>query len=404
MSILTNALGTGLQNLLTGNVHTGSWGLPDLGITESIQQQTPLALLGTSSQGGSNINPFNNQVTTQPVANTGSVPGTNPVVTTNPNNPVVKTTSNPTPQTTTTGQTPDFNSMVPSDEQINQQYQSNIDYLNSELAAAQARQPQDLASLQSDYDLAVQKLTATKDAQLRETQTQSDIIQKNRESAYSQARQLYNELIQQAQNKFGGASSAAQGVASIIGRGTQRAFSSANDTAQYALANIFNAQNTINETYALGQKEIEGNYQKGKEDIVRRYDDIIRQISYDRSQTEVAKSQAKIDALTEARKMMFNWENAKQEFQTQLALYAAQNQKQLNDSVASIFGATPTQDTINQASQQIGNSLSMIPTIGQTPAVSSAVNPLLNVQGYYAPAKKTEDYFNNLNNLNTATA
>lgn len=314
-----------------------------------------------------------------------------------------QTTTTPTGGTTTTTtppqlpSAPDFSSLYPSVDEINSQYQTNIDYLNQQLAGLAPAQAEDTTALQNSYNLANQSLTNQQQNALGQTKTQQGVIAENRDSAIRMARNLYNQLSQSGISRFGAGSSTGPSYSEIVGRSTSQAMGNAATSYQNAYAQIAEAQNQINQQYQLGSQTIQNDYTNNLAQLQRQYRENADRISYEKGQTEQAKQSAQLENLRAIRTQAFNFQQQRDAYLQQLNLWSIQNQASVNSTAAKILGGVMPADKVNQNIQNIVKPISDLGTQFSKPTqtATSYTNPYANIQGYLdlSNPKKKEELF-----------
>lgn len=377
------------MNGLTGAaIHTGSWGLPDFGVTEKIGQ-----LFGqqNNQQGGSNIVPDNIQNAASKAAS--MIPGYTALtqgaklanqagqkaqnnilgVSTqqqNQNNnqqqnnnqglvdALIKKGYNPV-DAKNAASGPNAGNLAKEylgapqsdwDSQISSAYQPFIDSLNQ--MAGQFGQLRDsaLSNAQQSWNEGQQTINNEKGELQANIDNQIGSVKQNFTSAADEARRYYNALKQQALSLYGSASSAGSGVGELA-------------TQQY-LRNQGQLQNSLSTALqGLGQEGIKlGNYisekktqldswlRDAQQQISDNYATRIGEINSQRGMAEANKTNAKLALLQQSIQQSQQVQQAQQSFMQNLASWTVQQAQQTAQraftpqEVASIYN-----DMMNQS-------------------------------------------------------
>ena len=406
--------------------HTGSWGLPDYGITEKLSDALGF---GRTSQGGSNLpqpadvvsgsNPVYGTPYNGPYPTGGQVAGAYTSNTPAGPQPFVgpqKPPTNPTPKQNSGGQQSTdpraaFNNFVNSggyagwdmgaawadweatkgakgnqggtqggeSAQINALYEPYLNELNNITGGLNSRAMENLQNVEADYGQSNQSLSSEQADLEKALALQGDQLNQGAQSGYSDALRAYNNLKQQGMNRFGGGSSTGAAISDLIGQQFLR-------TTGQARQQTANAQQQLGletqkvKTY-IGQKKTD--LDKWKRDASQMVRDNLagqlEQINLKKGELEANKTAAKQDALKQAILDSRAIQQKDQEFKQGLATWAL-------DSMQKSTGRTFTPQEIAQVYNDV---------IGQTynglNAYANAGSPTSYNQQTTSRTKSQED-------------
>ncbi len=371
--------------------HAGSWfGLPDFGLTEAIQSVIAPQKAYASS-GGSNLIGPSTPVPTQGVQGTqttnflgGGSPSSLNVVPTgggsggSGGSPTggTPTGGSPTGGTPTGGSTPGVDNAA-----IDQAYSGELNFLNS-------LQPQ----LQSNYDTGVsaanQQYTGQQKTiadQLGSLNTQLGIDtnkwNQNMGSAYSQAQNAYNQLLQRNLALYGTGTGAGPALAAILGQGYQQQsgeLTNQNLNGQQQLQ--LQGQN-INQWGDTQNNQLDTWHNQALQTLQTTFQNGINAINQQKGQTEDAKSQAKLGLLQN----LINQQNALNSYKDQLSAYmqayqsATPSQMGVTQFNPGNYAATMSNlgGQVGQTQGKLSSAFGVVPQTASTIAASGGFFPTL---------------------------
>ena len=241
-----------------------------------------------------------------------------------------------------------------SSEELNSIYAPAIENLNQQESYLRSSQPAYEAQVASEAQLSVDKLNAQKAQGYQNFGLQRNDLEQQKQSAWSEARNLYNELSQRGVSRFGGTGSAGRAYSEILGRETQKSLTSANSILGRGLAQVTQAQNKLDSDVQIGLQEIDFRKDQGIQAIKDKFNQDIMSINSNRAMIESAKAEARIEALREARIASYNWNEAQENYKQQLKLYSTQQQVGLNNSINQLIKSLP-EESVNAFNQAMSD-------------------------------------------------
>lgn len=416
------------------DIHTGSWGLPDFGLTEAIG-----GLLGVpnNQQGGSNLS-GNSIISPVPASQTSSLAkGTGGTVngfnTKGVLGDAVSVYNPPAPQPAPApsgggsnnggltlrqqmerGLIPwddnKLNSQGPSQDEINKQindaYGSSYDYLNKVEQNLRDQLPSTLNSLNANYDLNAKMLGDQNTNNVNQLNDQVNQANIGKETQTAQIRRLYNELGQGYNQRFGGSTSAGQAASEIANveqqRQTGQLAQKYNDTVRQIGIQQANIQQTYQDSLLKLQQQKQDSITQANQDFQNK----LLSIAQNRAELDTNKAQARLSALLDLRNKVFAIEQQNTQFQQTLEAQRQAAQLQLQQYAAT---ATNGLGTANNAYSDYQNSLTTPTSNLQAKSSGGAeANPLTgsistsykdpyaNLIGSIAPQKSSYDYMSGL--------
>lgn len=255
-----------------------------------------------------------------------------------------------------------------SDEEINSIYNPQNEYLNQAEGNLRGQLPGLISEAESQASAQRSLLGDKRTSAFGQLDQSLNAANVNRDNQEAQQRQLLQELGQANQQRFGGASSAGQAASEIQGREFQRNLGGIGQNYQQASQQIQQKRVDVDNEYNTGLQQLQANTQTAINDINRRFQDKLLEITRLRSDNESAKAQARLGALQELRNSIFQINVQKAEFQSALDQQRNANlsglqqaESQLSQFVtqgqgaASKFGATQGGGMSGVSQQQAAN-------------------------------------------------
>ena len=373
----------------------------DLGITEAlgfggynpnqapvIGQESDPSLIGrTVTQNNDGTYSLAPIQSTNPTYNIG----TSGTYNTSGSNQVLTSTGGTTTQTNTA---PNFNTV--SNEEIDAVYNPLMSNLDSSYNALVASQPSYQNQVNQQAQLSNQKIADQKTTAQTTFGNQETQLNKQKESAISQARQLYNELSQRGISRFGGTGSAGKAYSEILGRSTAQSMGNAQQQLGEGIQTINQARTALDRDVATALQEIELNRTAGLEEIRRKFDADVREIDSNRALLLSQKQAQKLDALKESRQLMYAWEEQQKAYEQQISLYKISQGTTLDSQLSQLMKANIPQENIDVQGNVIARAND--PTIQSfnAKAYDSISNP--QMKGIWT--KEEEDKYKSLNPFN----
>ncbi len=366
-------------------LRTGSWGLPEFGLTEKIQNlfypDSPLTYQhGSNLFGPLPVPPYQPPAVNQPQPQTQTYRASSPGIT-------APIPSAGIPQQIQNAFSP------PSQQDLNAVYDPFYGSLAEQETTAKSDYENLLGSLSKNEALVQQELGLQKKTQETELGRQSVQTQQQLGSALSQARQLYNELAQSNLARFGTATSTGPFMMELLGRETQRQMGTAQTQAGNIEAEINDRKLQLNEFTNLEMNKVKQSYEDKRMEAFQAYNQRIVSINSNRSMLDSQKAQTKINLDESYKQQLRALEQWRIENVLGLDLWNQQQQATLNKTIA----AMPTSLNPDVFYNRVF-------PIGQTPQkiVQGAASPQ-QIANYYLPRKysptysKKEDELNQLN-------
>ena len=333
----------------------GSWGTPELGITEAIGR-----FLGspTTSQGGSDLDR-----SSRAVAPSYTPPPTGPVSGPIYNGPQSRRTT-----TNTGGSVPGTSTASPisspsapsgpSDQELNEAYDPIFSYLNQAEDSLRSMYPQAQQDIQGQYGVSQNTLDTSRGQNITALTGNEQKVQQTKEDAMSQARRLYNELLGGYNQRFGGATSAGEAARTLAGNEAQRTMGGVNRDFGNNMATIQQKKVEVEQGYQSGLMQLQQTRDAALNQAHRDFQQKLSDITRERATTANDKSIRKILALQEMRNQAYNIEIQNKEFAQQLALQKQSDTSNL-DSMISKFNSSARdgQTTANAFNPPINSNL-----------------------------------------------
>lgn len=302
-------------------MHIGSWGLPDLGITEWVNKNFAGIAGGyapLSAQLGSDISALltGNFVRTAYAQN----PQTNEVY--NLQAPSARNTSTGGPSvkgaqtvrpTSVSGSNPSGNNASSTGtnlssgaevdplsrirQEVEAIYSPLMNYYNQAEGLVTEEYNRYLPELQQQYETSLSNIQTQRQRGERELEEQREMAQQRREDALSAARRLYDELRRGGLQRFGGASSAGQAFTELTAAEQQRQAGNVWNLYQQAENQIARYKANLNEQFNQAEKELELAKTSALNKAYSDYQNRLNQIRAMRAQTESAKASLALEAL-----------------------------------------------------------------------------------------------------------
>jgi hypothetical protein len=237
----------------------------------------------------------------------------------NPNEKVItgdKTVVNPNPNPNPQPQLPSG----PSDQELNNAYNPIFEYLNLAESNVRGAYPGIQSDINKQYDLSQGTLSSGRQQGFASLDQNATKVQQTKEDAMSQARRLYNELMQGYGQRFGGSSSAGEAARVLAGNEAQRTMGGVQRDAGNNLALINQKRVEVEQNYQNGLLQIQATRDAALNQAQRDFQQKLLDISNTRAATASEKAQQKLSALQELRNQAYNIQLQNQQFQQQLQL------------------------------------------------------------------------------------
>lgn len=349
------------------NTHTGSWGLPELGITEKIQQIfKPNAAY--SYEGGSNL-----------IGNTPQAPVYSPQVPYGPQpapagyypqpQPATPTSkkSNPQPPGSDGGgyQPPSIDPIL---EEINRMYDPIMSHLSSAESRLRGELPGALSRVEDQFGTAKQTLDTGKTQTSRQISESEEQARARTQAAQDAARRLFQELNIGAQQRFGGSSSAGEAWSELANREMMRNMGDINMQANETFRTIARQKVELEENHNNALMQLEQQKRDAIANIEKEFNDRIQDINRMRAESESAKSQMRVDALRDYRNQIMQIQLDELNYRRQIDAQAKSAQLQLDTALAEFQQAGGMAGT---ATSNLMAGTTMNPQTGLTPLFSN---------------------------------
>lgn len=374
----------GLLNILIpglSKTHTGSWGTPEFGASE-LYQKAFFPNKAVTAAGGSDL--WNNSSIGGGVSGTGSVDyskyqsvGGNQVAgsQTTGNYSASGINSQDSGNVNVTGGGGTEGGGVSLDDAflqaMNDYYSPAYSRLDLLKQNYEQQLPVSQQQVENSYTEALQPIEQRLTTGTQQIQKQQTETQEGKENAISQARRLYNELMQKGITRFGAGSSAGPAYSEIVGQTTAQQIGGSENVAQKAFNDLSTDLRNLQD-FTSQQKVTLADKKKTALDQLRvDFDTKMREIEGQKGVLDQAKAEQKIDELVRARERAYQIEDAATAFQRQIDLFEKGKAAELAQSYSvnqgiSSQALTQFRNLINtgfsplQASQLTGIDLSQV--------------------------------------------
>lgn len=187
--------------------------------------------------------------------------------------------------------------------------------------------------IEADYATNLSKGQGAKESSLGQLEANKVKAQQLRQDALNAAKQLYNQLSMGYQQRFGGASGASEASRAILGQEQQRQGAQINRDYMNTVNQIQAQKAETEKQYAQMVQDLDYQKQRAQYDALQTYQTNMRAIDADRTQTEIAKNQAKMQVLMQLRDNQNAVAAADRQYRQQLDAMKAQTQMQLDASL-----------------------------------------------------------------------
>lgn len=337
----------------------GTWfGLPDFGITERFTGSQPQGNSGvpglSSNQNISNVNfnpnvlgaqtnvPYNPQPQNKPGGS-----GTPPAA------PIQNFAPAPSQ--------PQAPQSDPYMDAINSVYGDSENILNRTEQGIRDGEQDFYKQYAAPFESQIPVLGQSRDTALAQTQNQLGQVQSQGENALSAARRLTNELMQGAQQRFGGVNSAGEFAKNFIGRELQRQMGDIQSTTGQNVQKLLDKQNEIQTNYSTQLQSLTQQKEGALAQARNEFQNKLREIDNARLGLSQNKAQLKLQALADLRNRAMAIEDQSRAYQQQLQQQVAQ-------------AILQTQSAVEAYRAQAGAPVNVN-------AIQQAVSPFMNYQG-----------------------
>lgn len=316
-------------------VNIGSWGLPELGWTEAAAK----FLSNNNTTDLSNALTFNygNQSNNTPQI-------TPPITSNNPNSPTSTKTvakiSAPGTQATSFNQVPNSTPSVPSDQSLNDQINSIYDP-SMALLGQQESNVRSQADTQkqglNDQATYLQQMLDSQVKQLQgQTTDQQNALDLGKRSALDQASNMFNQLQQQVQSKFGQGTGAGAFISDLQGQELLRNQGKIQSGYTDSVKAITDYANKVQEQSFTEYQRIQRELNTGIKSIDDELQNRLTAINGDRTQLQSAKNQQKMDVLRSAMENARNMQNQRDSALFNLNLWKEQQQTLVKNQISTL--------------------------------------------------------------------
>lgn len=327
--------------------HIGSWGLPDLGVTEWIQK-TFSPQTAYASSGGSNILPDqNNTYSSTPIQWNAlqSYPAGTPTPATAPTSGGGATTN---PQEPTQPSAPSGPSL---EDELNGIFNPVFNALSGQESTLRENYAPVEGQIQAQGDLSLESIGQEREQGLRQLGSEEQGAGKRRDNALTSAIRLTDELKRGGIQRFGGASSAGEAFQTLTAVEQQRRQGSILDLYEGAMQKVGEYKATLEEKFALAQKEVKLQIQQALSDAQAQFRDALQQIQNNRFAAESDKANAKLSMLQELRNKVYTINQQSLSFLQQMAANKEATLKQVDAFTQkvgqSVLGGSQTVASLN---------------------------------------------------------
>lgn len=285
--------------------------------------------------------------------------------------------------------------------QIDQSANSQLGFLDQSKSALDEAFQKFGQLIESDYQNNLNKGKTSKESSIGTLNQNQIQAEQRKQDALSAAKQLYNQLAMGYQQRFGGASSASDASKAILGQEQQRQSGQIGRDYMNTVAQIEGQKADIEKQYASLVQDLDYQKQKAQYEALTNYQTNLRSIDQDRTATESARSQAKLQILMDLRdqqnQIAMNDRQYRQELdamkqQTQLQLDASLKLMQQEAAINTSTGLSLLNNYM-QGTQNISSNLGQNNTSRSVSTLSTPVSALESAQGMVSKAPTTTDEF-----------
>ena len=314
--------------------HTGSWGLPEFGLTEAIG-----SALGrpTTPQGGSNVMGAQMAQTSTPAYQTQAPQQTRAPV------------GGGQVAGAQTGQPQQEQVQQPQQEQggpgMQDQLRSELDNIFSPVFAALSGQETQVgaeygaaqADITGQYGLSKEALAGEKETGERGLAREGEAAGARKEDALTSATRLYNELTRGGQQRFGGASSAGEAFQSLTAVEQQRRQGTIMQSFEQSMQKIGDYKADLQKRFDMATKELEVQKNEAMRQATTEHSRAMSEIRTNRALAESDKARATMESLQDLRNKVYAINLQNLQFQQTLALNKQQSEQYVNDYTQQII-------------------------------------------------------------------
>jgi hypothetical protein len=271
-------------------------------------------------------------------------------------------------------------------------YSPLMDYLNQAESAVTSEYQRYVPELEQQYATSLSNIQNQKTQGERELASQEQAAGTRREDALSAARRLYDERMRGGRQRFGGASSAGQAFTELTAQEQQRQSGNIWQVYQQTLDNLNRYRANLLDNFAQAQKELELAKTSALQQAYDNYQNRLDVIRARRGDTESARAQAALQAITDLRNQIYQINLQSLNLAQNLAAnkqMALSTVDQYSQKVAQsiLGGSTSYQNLVNATTTRPVSNL----TIGGQPTTTTTQTGV--IQPTY---RKPEDYLNYL--------
>ena len=213
---------------------------------------------------------------------------------------------------------------------------SQFDFLNKSENALRAAQEAFNKQIEADYQANLAQGGADK-AKAVGTLGQNQVqAEQRKQDALNTAKQLYNQLQTGYRQRFGGASSAGEAAQTILGEEQQRQSGRIGRDYQNTVSSIEQEKANVEQQYQAMILDLQTQKQRATNEALMSFQNNLRSIDSDRTQTEQAKIQAKQQILLQLRDNQNAIAASDRQYQQQLQMMKEQAQLQLDTNLKSL--------------------------------------------------------------------
>lgn len=185
--------------------------------------------------------------------------------------------------------------------EINNSYGTTQNLLGQAEGQANTEKQSALELAQKAYEASVGSLGATKQSQLGQIGQNITATQNRKQSAQDEAAQMYNEMIGGARQKFGGGSSAGEAAQALLGQQMQRQIGTTQKDFNSTMSQIEQQKVDLETNYSSALQQLDVQKQQSLNDIMSSFNQRIQAINQSRATSEENKAQARLVVLQNLR-------------------------------------------------------------------------------------------------------
>lgn len=221
-------------------------------------------------------------------------------------------------------------------QQIDGVFNPIMDFLGQAQSTLTSAQPGIEAQIGKEAEASLQSAGTEKARGERELKGAEEKAGQRKESAFGEARRLYNEMGIGGNQRFGRTSPIGEGFQALLGREFARNRGNIQQGYENTVQQIQGQMANLNESYQNAVTQINLQKDRFMAEARRRFDDKLLQIQQQRALAESEKADAKLGALQNLRNQIYQINLASATSQSQLDQQASTLQQELNTMISGV--------------------------------------------------------------------